>query len=57
MAVGNKEHHNSDLPDKDETDLNVTLDIQPLEVIYRAETIGSISSFLKVKKLTDKTKL
>ena len=55
--MGNKEHHESDLPDKDETDIDVQLEIEPLEIIYRAETIGDISRFFKVKMISDKTKL
>lgn len=57
FAVGNKEHHESDLEEKDELDLDVRLEMQSLEIIYRAETVGDISRFFKVKKMTDETKL
>lgn len=59
LAIGNKEHHESDLPPEkiDETDLEVRLHMRPIEIIYRAETIGDISRFFKVKNLTEKTKL
>ena len=57
FALGNKEHHESDLEEKNETDLEVALEIEPLEIIYRAETVGDIARFFKVKKLTDQTKL
>ena len=57
LAVGNKEHHESDLPDKDTKDLKVQLEVQPLEIIYRAETVGDLTRFFKVKKLTDQTKI
>ena len=57
LAVGNKEHHESDLENKDTKDLKVSLEVQPLEIIYRAETVGDLTRFFKVKKLTDKTKL
>ena len=53
LAIGNKEHHESDLEDKDENDLDVELKLEPLEIIYRAETVGNITRFFKVKKLTD----
>lgn len=53
FALGNKEHHESDLEDKDVTDANIVLDIQPLEIIYRAETVYDIARFFKVKKMTD----
>lgn len=51
--MGNKEHHESDLEEKDLTDLNVALEIEPLEIIYRAETVFDIVRFFKVKKMTD----
>ena len=35
------------------TDANIVLDIQPLEIIYRAETVYDIARFFKVKKMTD----
>ena len=57
LALGNKEHHESDLIEKDLTDLDVALEIQPLEIIFRAETVGDIARFFKVKKMTDQTKL
>ena len=59
LAIGSKEHHESDLPEseKDYTDLDVMLDVQPLEIIYRAETIGDIARFFKAKKMTSETKL
>jgi hypothetical protein len=59
FALGNKEHHDSDLPPEeiDETDLEVALEMQPLEIIYRAETVGEIARFFKVKKLKSVTKL
>ena len=38
-------------------DLDVVLEIQPLEIIYRAETVCDIARFFKVKKMTDQTKL
>ena len=59
LALGNKEHHNSDLgPEEiDETDLTVSLEVQPLEIIYRAETVGDIARFFKVKKVSDQTKI
>lgn len=31
--------------------------MRPIEIIYRAETVGDIARFFKVKKLTEKTKL
>ena len=37
--------------------MDVVLEIQPIEIIYRAETVGDIARFFKVKKLTDSTKL
>ena len=42
FAVGNKENHESDLEEKDELDLDVRLEMQSLEIIYRAETVGDI---------------
>ena len=39
--------------DPDENDLDIELKLEPLEIIYRAETIGNITRFFKVKKLTD----
>lgn len=59
LALGNKEHHESDLPaaEKDLTDLDVMLDVQPLEIIYQAQTLGEISRFFKVKILKDDAKL
>ena len=35
----------------------MSLEVQPLEIIYRAETIGDLAKFFKVKKVSDKTKL
>ena len=35
FALGNKEHHESDLEDKDENDLDVVLELQPLEPLPR----------------------
>ncbi len=57
--MGNKEHHDSDIAEseKDMIDLKLDLEVQPIEIIYRAETIGDLSRFFKVKKISDKTKL
>ena len=57
MAIGNKEHHDSDVEDKDLTDLNVKLDVQPIEIIYRADIVYEVTRFFKVKKMTDRTKI
>jgi len=59
FSLGNKEHHESDLPKEeiDETDLEMALKMQPIEIIYRAETVFEIVRFFKVKKLKSVTKL
>ena len=45
------------MEDKDETDLAVELDVQPIEIIYRADIVAEVIRFFKVKKLTDRSKL
>ena len=57
MAFGNKKHHESKIKDKNVTDLKMELDVQEIEIIYRAEILAEVSRFFKVKKLTDRTKL
>ena len=55
MALGNKIHHDSDLPEDeiDEIDLDLEVELKPVEFIYRASTILFLSRFFKVKNLKD----
>jgi hypothetical protein len=41
----------------DETDLDFTLKVLPIELIYKATNIDWFSKFFKVRKLDERTKL
>lgn len=50
-------HIESDLPKEeiDETDLEVTLRLRPVEIIFRSQTIVFLSNFFKAKHLKSST--
>lgn len=52
-------HHESDLPPEmiDETDLELKVLLKPIEFIFQAAPIEGLSKFMKVKKISDQTKL
>jgi hypothetical protein len=57
VGQGNVIHIESDLPpeDIDETDLEVTMRLRPVEIIFRTHTIVFINNFFKAKHLKSST--
>ena len=57
VGQGNVNHIESDLPQEeiDETDLEVTLRLRPVEIIFRTHTVVFITNFFKAKHLKSST--
>lgn len=45
------------MEDRDTTDLKLEIDVQPIEIIFRADIVAEVSRFFKVKKMADRTQI
>ena len=57
VGQGNVNHIESDLPKEeiDETDLELSLRLRPVEIIFRAQIITFITNFFKAKHIKSST--